>query len=178
MTQIERLGLMRNPKLSSRFVVALLNTPSSELDVSRKEHVEILSAAAVNPDLVWSSRTTGRKWWSGGGEGNPPFEEYGEMWRLCLEKWINDSPVPYLFIKYIQTTPKVKLIAYKDLLEKRGDLDCKWLRKEVIRSCDPFEDKPVLKVAWDDPDDECRIIARERVGVFTDYVDVQKRKSG
>jgi hypothetical protein len=176
MSQIERLGLMRNPELSMRYVVALLETPSKELNLSRKEHAEVLSAAAVNPGLVGGSRRTGRKAWLGGGEGNSPFEEYGKMWELCLEKWLDEKIVPYLFIKYIQTTPKVKLVAYTRLLEKQENLDFKWLRAEVIRSCDPFDDKPVLKVAWDDPDEECRKIATERVGRLAGIVGVQARK--
>ena len=71
----------------------------------------------------------------GGGEGNPPFKEYGTMWTLSLDKWIDESLVPYLFFKYIQTTPEVKLAIYTRLLEKAED---QWLRVEVIRSCDPF----------------------------------------
>ena len=97
MSQLERLGLMRNPELSTRYVVALLETPSEELNLSRKEHAEVLRAAATNSDLIWGSRRTGRKSWVGGGEGNPPFKEYGEMWRLCLEKWI-DEPSRGLFL--------------------------------------------------------------------------------
>jgi hypothetical protein len=177
MSQLERLGLMRNPNLSMRYVIALLETPSEELNLNQEEHAQMLAAAAVNPQLVGSSRRTGRKAWIGGGEGNPPFKEYGEMWKLCLEKWIDKPPVPYLFIKYIQTTPEVKLAIYTRLLEKYGNLDYKWLRKEVIGSCDPFIDKEVLKAAWDDLDEECRATARERVGRFTDYVGVHKGKS-
>jgi hypothetical protein len=170
MSQLERLGLMRNPELSKYYLVALLETPTEELDMSRKEHVKILCAAAVNPRLIESSRSTGRKAWKGMDDWFPPFEEYGKMWDLCLDKWIDDFPVPYLFIKYIQTTPEVKLAAYTSLLNDEH------LRKEVVRTCDPFIDTPVLKVAWDDPDEECRKIARERVGRFTNYVGVQEKK--
>ena len=179
MSQLERLGLMRNPELSERYVVALLETPSEELNMSRSEHADLLRAAAVNPLLVEGSRRTGRQSWVGAfGDPFLACEEYGSMWKACLEKWIDEPRVSYFFIKYIQTTPEVKLAAYTRLLEKQEDSFCKRLRKEVIRSCDPFDDKPVLKVAWDDPDEECRKIARERVGRFTDFVGVEERKSG
>lgn len=117
-SQLERLGLMRNPELSKRFIVTLMETPSEELNMTRKEHANILSAAATNPNIVGSSRFTGRKGWVGGGEGNPPFEEYGSMWTLCLDKWTDESLVPYQFFKYVQTTPEIKLAVYTRLLER------------------------------------------------------------
>ena len=151
---------MRNPELSKSYVVALLETASEELKISRTEHAGILLAAAVNPNLIWSSRRTGREAWRVGDHYNPPFKEYGEMWELCLEKWMDEPLIPHSFLKYIQATSEVKLATYKQLLEKS---DGEWLRREVIRSCDPFIDKPVLKLALDDPDEECRKIAGERV---------------
>ena len=177
-SQIERLGLMRNPELEMRFILALLETPSDELTMNRKEHAQVLCAAAVNPSLIRDSRFTGRKGWIGGGEGNPPFKEFGQMWTLCLDKWTDELLVPFLFFKYIQTTPEVKLAVYTRLLEKVGDQERKWLRAEVIRSCDPLDDTPVLKMAWDDPDEKCREIARERIGRFTGFVGIQKTKAG
>jgi len=175
MSHIERLGLMRNPELLRHYVVALLETPSEELGMTRKEHGEVLSAAAVNPHLVGGSRRYGREAYTDGEYGNPPSEEYGKMWEFCLDKWIDQPPVPYLFVKYIQTTPEVKLATYNRLLEKA---DYKWLREEVIRTCDPFIDHKVLKMVWNDPDEGCRRIAAERVGRFTSYVGVKARKSG
>jgi hypothetical protein len=177
LTQLERLGLTRNPELSMRYVVALLDTSSAELNISRQEHADVLSAAAVNPKLIGSSRRTGRKVWAVEGDANSPFEEYGQMWKACLDKWIDQSPVPYMFIKYIQTTPEVKLAAYNRLLSKPDGSDFKLLREEVIRSCDPFEDKDILRIAWEDPDEDCRKIAKERVGRFVSYVGVKNKKA-
>jgi hypothetical protein len=172
MSQLERLGLMRNPDLSMHYVVALLETSSEELNLSRAEHAEILRAAAINPRLIGSSRRTGRDAWAVEHDYNPPFKEYGMMWELCLNKWMDEPLVPYLFTKYIQTTPEVKLATYQQLLQ---NADSKWLRREVIRSCDPFIDKLVLKAAWDDPDEDCRRIAKERVGRLAKYVGVKER---
>jgi hypothetical protein len=168
MSPLERLGLMRNPDLSMHYVVALLDTASEELHISRDEHAEILRAAAVNPDLVGSSRRTGRNYWTVEGHANSPFEEYGRMWELCLEKWLSDRAVPYFFIKYIQTTPKVKLSTYNRLLE-RGD-DHNVLRQALIESCDPIRDGDVLKVAWNDPDKNCQEAARGRVGIYGKFL--------
>jgi len=169
LTQQERLGLTRNPQLNKKYVVALMETPSEELKISHQEHIAVLTAAGQNPKLINDSRHHGRRW---GGT-----EEYGQMWKLALDKWIDKPPVPFVFIKYIQTTPEVKLEAYNRLLGKQKADDLKWLRQEVIRSCDPFDDKNILKAAWDDPDEECRKIAQERVGVLTDYVGVKRRKA-
>jgi hypothetical protein len=177
LTQLERLGLMRNPQLSMKYVVALMETPSEELKINQKEHIELLTAAGQNPKLINGSRHTGRGVWAVEGDANSPFEEYGQMWRLALDKWIDKPPVPFVFIKYIQTTPEVKLETYNRLLEKREANNLKWLRQEVIRSCDPFDDKNILKAAWDDPDEECKKIAQERVGVLTGYVGVKARKA-
>jgi hypothetical protein len=176
MSQIERLGLMRNPELSMNYVVALLETASEDLNVTREEHVAVLWAAAVNPSLVNGSRRTGRETWTGGDMANPPFKEYGRMWELCLDRWLDQQLVPYLFFKYIQTTPEVKLAAYNRLLEKREGSDYTSLREEVIRSCHPFIDERVLKLAWVDPEEKCRKIARERVGEFTEILGIKQRK--
>lgn len=174
-SQLERLGLMCNPVFPMRYMVALLETPSEELNITRKEHAEILCAAAVNPSLIRDSRFTGRDGWVGGGEGNPPFKEFGQMWIACLDKWTDEYRVPYLFFKYIQTTPEIKLAVYSRLLEKIGDQEeYKELRNEVIRSCDPFDDGPVLKAAWNDPDEKCREIARERVGRFSGFLGLKE----
>jgi hypothetical protein len=145
MSQLERLGLMRNPKLSMRYVIALLETPSEELNMTRKEHVDVLIAAAVNPELIGRSRRFGRKAWVVDDFPADPFKEFGKMWQLCLEKWIDDRPV-WFFISYIQTTPEVKLAAYTGLLGNT-DKGLKGLRQEVIRTCDPLEDAKVLKLA-------------------------------
>jgi hypothetical protein len=161
MSQIERLGLMRNPKLEMRFVVALLETSSEQLEMNEYEHEKVLCAAAVNPDLIWGSRSA--------------FEEYGTMWTLCLDKWI-DTTVPEHFFKHIQTTSEIKKAIYQRLLEKEDDHHFKELRMYVIRSCDPLIDEPVLKKAWNDPDQECREIAKEQIGIFGDFVGVEVKK--
>jgi hypothetical protein len=143
--------------------------------MTRKEHVDVLIAAAVNPELIGRSRRFGRKAWVVDDFPADPFKEFGKMWQLCLEKWIDDRPV-WFFISYIQTTPEVKLAAYTGLLGNT-DMGLKGLRQEVIRTCDPLEDAKVLKLAWDDPDEGCRKTARERVGRFTDYVGVKTEES-
>jgi hypothetical protein len=175
MSQIERLGLMRNPKLEMRFVVALMEASSDQLEMSEYEHEMVLCAAAVNPDLIWGSRSTGRDGSVACGEGYPPPEEYGLMWTLSLDKWI-DTPVPEHFFKHIQTTPEIKKAIYQRLLEKEEDRYFKNLRVVVILSCDPLIDGPVLKMAWNDPDQECREIAKQQIGVFGDFVGVQGEK--
>ena len=154
---------MRNPKLSIKYVVALLETSSDELGLPRREHADILSAAATNPDIIESSRRTGRGVWVVDGDANSPFEEFGQMWKLSVEKWIDEARVVYGFLKYVQTTPTVKLETYNALLSDTTN-EAMWLRQEVIRSCDPIEDCSVLKAAWDDPAKECRKLAVERVG--------------
>lgn len=173
MSQIERLGLMRNPELGKALVLALLESSSEELGVTRDQHREILCAAAINADLISGSRRTGRGAWVGGGEGNAPFEEYGQMWELCSEKWLGEPSVPFFFFRYIQTTPEVKLATYQRLLAAKRSAEYAWLRQEIIRSCDPLDDKEILKLGWDDPDDKCREAAKERVGIHARLVGVQ-----
>jgi len=176
MSQMERLGLMRNPKLEMRFVVVLLETPSEQVGMSKYEHLQVLCAAAVNPDLVWESRSTGRDGSVACGEGYPPPEEYGRMWMLCLDQWL-DTSVPEHFFKHIQTTPKIKEAIYQRLLEREDDRYFKDLRWYVIRSCDPPIDEPVLKMALNDPDQDCREIAKQQISVFGDFVSCEGGKS-
>ena len=71
------------------------------------------------------------------GDPNPPFEEYGRMWDLCLDKWMVDRGVAYTFLTYIQTTPKKKLEVYTRLTGADSDKYKALLREAVIQSCDP-----------------------------------------
>lgn len=177
MTALERLALMLNPELPGSYAVALLDAPSEDLGISREEHRRILITAAVNPNLVGGSRRTGRQSWVGGcGDAFPASKEYGKMWELSMERWLEDPGVAYSFIKYIQTTPEIKLATYKRLLEKHDGKDRNWLREAVIRSCDPIVDCEVLKLAWDDPNEDCRKLAVERVGPFAKVVGIEKKK--
>jgi hypothetical protein len=164
---------MRNPHLADYYLIALLEASPEELKITRKEHVAVLRAGGLNPGVIGSSRRLGRKFWVVQGDVNPPVKEYATMWDLCLEKWLDEPLVPLTFFKYIQTTPEKKIDAYTQLLRKGDDKKFGWLRAEVIRSCDPFEDKKVLKAAWDDPNEDCRQVARERVGGYTKVVGVQ-----
>jgi len=177
LTQLERLGLMQNPDLSMKYVVALMEASSEELKITQREHIDVLAAAGQNPRLINGSRRTGRDVWVVDGDPNSPFEEYGQMWKVAIDKWLDKPPVPFVFIKFIQTTPRVKLETYNRRFGKQEADDLKWLRKEVIRSCDPFDDKDILKAAWDDPDEECRATAEDRVGALTDYVGVKRRQA-
>jgi hypothetical protein len=171
MSHIERLGLMRNPKLSKHLVLALLEASSEELGITRNEHDEIVTAAALNPALIGDSRFHGRDEWMVDSYPNPPCEEYAKMWDVCLDRWMGDQLVPYRYLSYIQTTPKKKLQTYERLNDGDGDRYKALLREAVIRSCD-LNDKDVLKLACEDPDKECRKVARERVGNFTNFVGV------
>jgi hypothetical protein len=175
LTQLERLALMRNPKLSMQYVVALLEAPTEELGLTRKQHADVLRAAASNADIVWSSREHGRDYWMVEGDVNSPFEEFGQMWRLSLDKW-RDENIPFMFLTYVQTTPKVKTQTYADLL-REGQETTKWLRRAVVASCDPIIDRDVLKSAWDDPDEKIRQVAKERVGRFTKFVGVTAKST-
>jgi hypothetical protein len=64
----------------------------------------------------------------------------------------------------------VKLKVYQKLLEtEKTD----YLRQAIIEGCDAFTDKNVLKVAWNDPDKDCKKSAEEAVGHLKDFVDVK-----
>lgn len=172
MTQIERLALIRNPEIQYKYVVALLTCPTEELGLTRKEHADILSAAATSERMVWGSRHLGREWWDVAGDPNPPFEEFGEMWQLSLDKWADMPFVPYAFLRFIQTTPKVKLATYQRLLTADATTKPQQLREVLLDGCDPLTDKDVLKVAWSDPDPQCKAAAVKRVGEHKKWVGV------
>jgi hypothetical protein len=141
--------------------------------MTRKDHAKVLFAAATNQRIVWSSRHHGRVGWISGDEGNPPFEEFGEMWKVSLDKWMDMPSVPYVFIRYVQTTPQVKLATYERLLKASPEIKPQDFRKVLIEGCDPVTDSKVLKLAWDDPDKDCKEAARERVGSYATWVGVK-----
>jgi hypothetical protein len=172
MSQLERLALMRNATLSHRYIVALLDAPTDDLGMSRSEHGEMLFAAAMNSRLVWSSRHHGRDFWVVEGDANPPFAEYGQMWEIALDKWLDMPCVPYAFLNYIQTTPAVKMQVYQKLLTMTEEHRPSGYRGALIEGCDPFKDKDVLKLAWKDPDEICRKVAEVRVGEYKKWVGV------
>ena len=175
MTQIERLALMRNPKLAYRYVIALLRADSGELGMSRREQAAMILAAAMSERVVWTSRHHGRDYWMVYGDVNPPFEEFGEMWEISLENWMDLPYVPYTILRFVQTTQRVKLATYQRLLKLPEEARPQDFRKVLIAGCDPFTDKDVLKLAWDDPDKNCREVATERVGNLTEWVGVSDK---
>jgi hypothetical protein len=137
----------------------------------------MICASAENPWIVDSSRATGRDFWVVDGDANPPFKEYGEMWRLALDRWKSFPTVGYHIYKYVQTTPEIKLEIYTRLL-KEDDPNgatkrATFLRQTLLESCGPIKDKDVLKLGWDDPDKECREAARKQVGKYVSWVGVK-----
>jgi hypothetical protein len=175
MTQLERLALMRNPELSFRYIIKLLESETEDLGMTRKDHADMIYTGAVNQRIVWSSRHHGRDYWVVFGDVNSPFEEFGQMWQLSLDKWMDLPFVPYAFLRFVQTTPKVKLATYQRLMKLPEDTWPQQFREVLIKGCDPFDDKDVLKLAWDDPDKDCRDAARERVGELTNWVGVSDK---
>jgi hypothetical protein len=173
LSQIERLALMANGGLSMRYVLALLNTETEELGVTRQEHARCLYAACTNPRLIFSSRIHGRETWAVEGDANPPFEELVQTWEINTEKWMDVGYVPFAFQKFIQTTPKVKLAVYQKLLAAPKEKKYRYFREALIESCDPWTDKTVLKAAWGDPDEKCKEAAVKRVGGYRKVVGVK-----
>ena len=149
------------------------HTPTAELNITREEHANILIAAAVNQDLIGSSRWHGREAFKGF-DWSPPFEEFGQMWETCLTKWMDQPRVAFFFFEYIQTVPEKKLAVYRALLE-RSDHAALGRREAIVQSCDPILDKELLKAAWDDPHRHCRRVAKERIGKFVQFVGVTRR---
>jgi hypothetical protein len=170
LSQLERLAMMHNIGLPYAFVVGLLQADTSELGITREEHARLLFSAAQNPHLIVSSRHHGREVWAFEGDANSPFEEFGQMWEACVDKWMDQQHVVFSFLKYTQTTPQVKFKVYGKLI---GMTKAEYLRKAIIEGCDAFTDKIVLKAAWDDPDEECKKAAQEVVGNLKNIVGVK-----
>jgi hypothetical protein len=169
-SQLERLALMHNIGLSSHFIVALINVDTAELAIPREEHARLLFTAAQNPHIVTYSRHYGREAWAYEDDANPPSEEYGEMWEASVARWMDQTHVVYSFLKYTQATPDVKLKVYQKLLETEKT---NRLRQAIIEGCDAFTDKKVLKLAWSDPDKDCKRAAEEAVGHLKEIVGVK-----
>ncbi len=177
MSQLERLAAMRNPRLYRCFVVALMREKPENLRMNFQEHVALIWAAAANPHIVEGSRRTGRDHWKVYGGYNPPFEEYEQMWRLAVDRWLMDSgvdsqAVPAQVFRYVQTTPNVKLEMYRRLPEEKYSR----LRRNVLESCEPMKDREILKLGWSDPDEECREIACKRTGPYVKWIGVKPEK--
>jgi hypothetical protein len=119
LAQLERLAMMQNPELSKYYIVALMETPSEGLNVSRVEHAEVLVAAAMNPAIIESSRRHGRRDWVVNGDWNRPFEEFGKMWQLSVSKWMDQPRVPYFFLKFI-TAVQNRAGLCRDLLKAKA----------------------------------------------------------
>jgi hypothetical protein len=173
LSQMGRLALMGNSDLRPKYVVAVLSAETEELNITRKEHATCLYAAATNPRIVLNSRHTGRDYWLVEGDANPPFSEYGQMWEIVTDKWMDVSFVPYAFLKFVQTRPTVKLAVYQKLMADPENAQCRSYREAIIESCDIFTDKEVLKLAWADPDDRCKEAAVNRVGDHRKIVGVK-----
>lgn len=164
MTPLARLALMHNRRLYPKYLTALMGADSGELGISRDEHAQLLFTASRNPHLVIDSRRHGRNFWTYEGDANPPDEEYGRMWEISVDQWMDKMFVPYSFLRFIQTTGKVKASVYQRFLDGPEDNHKRQFRETIIEGCDAFRDKEVLKLAWSDPDEKCREAARIAVG--------------
>ncbi len=165
MSKLDRLALMRNADISSRFIVALMKAESDVLSIPKSEHIELLSAALLNPRPIQLSRRFGRDFYLTFGDGNPPDEVYAEMWNVAVERWL-ETPIPYRVFNFIQTTPKVKLATYQRLAEEKH-----WsLREAILSGADPSKDGPVLKLGLADPKDSCKWTAEKRCGDYRAFV--------
>lgn len=176
LTQLERLAAMRNPKLNPQFIVGLMEEEPESLNTTVQEHIDVISVAVTNPRTVEESRKTGRDYWKGlSGDCYPPCDEYRRMWLLAVSHWLKESgwgsqAVPNLVFQYVQTTPETKLEIYKRLSEKNHSD----LRRTILQSCNrPMDEKEVLKLGWSDSDEECRNLARERIGPHAKWVGVK-----
>lgn len=165
MSTLDRLALMRNADISSRFIVALMKIESDALSIPKSEHVELVSAALLNPRPIQLSRRFGRDFYLTFGDGNPPDEVYAEIWNVAFERWL-ETPIPYRVFKFIQTTPKVKLATYQRLAEEKH-----WgLREAILSGSDPSRDGAVLKLGLADPKDSCKWTAEARCGDYQAFV--------
>lgn len=165
LSTLDRLAMMRNPDISSQFIVALMNAKLDALSIPKSEHIELLSAALLNPRPIQLSRRFGRDFYLTFGDGNPPDEVYAEMWNVAVERWL-ETPIPYRVFRFIQTTPKVKLVTYQRLAEEKH-----WgLREAILSGSDPSRDGAVLKLGLSDPKDSCKWIAEERCGDYRAFV--------
>jgi hypothetical protein len=125
----------------------------------------LIRLGARHPLIIDSSRRTGRKFWVGFlGDPFSPSEECKEIWSLAITRWKKVPGVGHSILKYIQTTPEIKLRAYKELLPKDEDGWNSSLREAVLESCEAVLDKELLKLGYEDPEEKCREIALKRIG--------------
>jgi hypothetical protein len=169
MPKLDRLALMRNADLSSDFIVVMMKADTGALGMSLTEHAELLRAALQNPRPIQLSRRFGRDYYLTFGDGNPPAEEYAEMWNLAVDRWL-ETGIPYWVFKYIQTTPKTKLAIYQRLAQKEHSE----LRKAILKGCEPSKDGAILKLGLSDPEESCKWVAEERCGEYRAMVEKTK----
>lgn len=172
LSQLERLALMRNPDLGASFVVAMMKTSPAELNIAEDDYTKMIAAAVLNSNVIERSRRQGRGWHLVFDDGNPPMEEFAEMWELAATTWLEKNPVPYTIFSFIQTKASVKLDIYRRL----GD-ENKWLRDAILKGCEPREDAELLQLGLNDADTTISMTAAERCGDHLERIRKLKPRS-
>jgi hypothetical protein len=166
LSQIERLAMVKSPDLNVDLILAIMKKSPSELNMEESEYTEIVSVAVLNPNLIERSRRQGRSWYLTCGDGNPPMEEFAEMWELAATTWLKKNPVPYRIFSFIQTKASVKLDIYRRLGGKENEI----FREAIVSGCEPCEDRELLKLSLNDERDSIKDAAYERCGDYLSYV--------
>jgi hypothetical protein len=157
---------MRSPDLNISFVLAMMRQIPSESGMAEEDYVETVSVALLNPNLIERSRRQGRSWYLVFGDGNPPMEEFAEIWELAATTWSSRNPVPYRVFAFLQTKVDVKLNIYRKLRGQQNEI----FREAIMSGCEPLEDRELLNIGLSEERDSIKEIAFDRCGDYLKYV--------
>ncbi|MBI4525445.1 MAG: hypothetical protein HY695_16715 [Deltaproteobacteria bacterium] len=175
-TQLERLALVRNPKVAEDIslfhhavIEKIFDPEDKALAVDLKERRELVIAFLTNNEaLARVAEDAGLGKLSGmqrllrnpmAGEAEYTANTFlSRLWELA-SKWSKDSGIPYLVYRYLPANDETKAQAYKTCNEAA------W-KYAILENCGP-DDRETLKLGTQDSDDnhvyDCRYLAYSKV---------------
>lgn len=154
-TPLERLALMRNKELSLKLVKHILDLKHDLPGIDIEERTSLAKACLVNPKVVTNGRLS-REIFPTSADGYGAYtirKDSEEIWRLA-SSWPEDTGVPSVTFKYVQTEDNVKA----EILRECQNAN---IRRIILESCMP-DDEKTISLGRSDNDPMARFIAYGR----------------
>jgi hypothetical protein len=149
---LERLALMRNPKIPDKLVETIFDPDDQSLPISLKERKELIMAFFANPKIDESRRNFWNEDYHDGYMTYLRERFFKNLWMLAA-KWPEENArdVKKLTYLYINTDDEMKSKTYILCVNEL-------LRSAILENCDQWDTK-TLALGKEDKDDTCRYIA-------------------
>lgn len=152
---LQRLALMRNPRIGRGLVVKIFDYEDRTLEISQDQRRELVLAFLTNASALKKFHEKDFSEFVAARNASYTADYFKRLWELAA-KWPHESGVPYATFRSMGAEDDTKEAAFA----AAGD---EWLKRAILENCESLDVK-TLALAMHDPDEICRKTAYELVG--------------